>query len=85
LFVRPSFADGDALSVREALSLGVPVLASDVVPRPMGCAVFRAGDFRDLVSKIETMIEKEERSKDKVKANQHTGFFEEIKKLYLEL
>jgi glycosyltransferase involved in cell wall biosynthesis len=30
VFVRPTYFDGDAASVREALALGVPVVASDV-------------------------------------------------------
>ncbi|MHB1846877.1 MAG: glycosyltransferase family 4 protein [Deltaproteobacteria bacterium] len=36
LFVRPTLADGDASSIREALSLGLPVVATSVVPRPQG-------------------------------------------------
>ena len=53
LFVRPTFADGDANSVREALSLGIPVVASDVGNRPPGTVLFRTGDVDDLVAKIE--------------------------------
>jgi len=53
LLVRPALADGDASSVREALSLGVPVVASDVGNRPAGTVLFRTGDLDDLVSKIE--------------------------------
>ncbi len=37
VFIRPTATDGDANSVREALSLGIPVIASDVVSRPKGC------------------------------------------------
>jgi glycogen synthase len=36
LYLRPTLADGDAVSIREALAAGVPVLASDVVVRPAG-------------------------------------------------
>jgi len=48
LFVRPTNTDGDALSVREALYLRVPALASDVVPRPRGTRLFRTRDAADL-------------------------------------
>lgn len=48
LFVRPTNTDGDAVSVREALYLGVPALASDVVPRPRGTRLFRTRDAADL-------------------------------------
>jgi glycosyltransferase involved in cell wall biosynthesis len=44
VFVRPTLADGDAISVREALALGRPVVASDVGARPAGVRLFPAGD-----------------------------------------
>jgi hypothetical protein len=43
-FVRPTRADGDALSVREALALGRPVVASAAGHRPPGCLLFPPGD-----------------------------------------
>ena len=42
--MRPTLADGDAISVREALALGRPVVASAVGARPPAAALFRAGD-----------------------------------------
>jgi glycosyltransferase involved in cell wall biosynthesis len=44
LFVRPTLADGDAISVREALALGRPAVASAVGTRPAGAYLFTAGD-----------------------------------------
>jgi glycosyltransferase involved in cell wall biosynthesis len=52
VFVRPTRADGDALSVREALSLGRNVVASDVGHRPPGCLLFRAGDAAGLARRM---------------------------------
>jgi glycosyltransferase involved in cell wall biosynthesis len=52
VFVRPTRADGDALSVREALALGRAVVASDVGYRPPGCLLFRADDAADLVDRM---------------------------------
>ena len=36
VLLRPTYADGDAMIVREALAAGTRVVASDVVPRPAG-------------------------------------------------
>ena len=43
-FVRNTSTDGDALSVKEALYLGVPVLCTDVVDRPEGVRLFKYCD-----------------------------------------
>jgi glycogen synthase len=50
--VRSTFVDGDAITVREALALGVPVVASDTDFRPEGVTLFRRGDVSDLVAKL---------------------------------
>jgi glycogen(starch) synthase len=51
-FVRPTRADGDSLSVREALGLGVRVVASDVGHRPAGVVRFGAGDAAALAAGV---------------------------------
>lgn len=53
IFLRPTFQDGDSISVREALALGVPVVASRVGSRPPGTILFHPGDLQDLLSKVE--------------------------------
>ena len=50
--VRSTFVDGDAITVREALAFGVPVVASDTAFRPDGVTLFRKGDVSDLVAKL---------------------------------
>jgi glycosyltransferase involved in cell wall biosynthesis len=50
--VRSTFVDGDAITVREALAFGVPVVASDTGFRPEGVTLFRKGDVSDLVVKL---------------------------------
>jgi len=52
VFVRPTRADGDAVSVREALALGCAVVASEVGHRPPGCLLFPAGDGRALSARL---------------------------------
>lgn len=56
LFLRPTLADGDSVSVREALALGVRVVASDVGMRPAEVTLFRAGDPADLVRAIDASL-----------------------------
>ncbi len=53
LFVRPTFFDGDAISVREGLALGVPTVASNVGYRPGGVFLFEAGSVADLARQME--------------------------------
>ena len=56
VFLRPTLEDGDSISVREALSLGVPVVASRVGARPAGAILFQPGDVEDLLAKLEVAI-----------------------------
>jgi glycogen(starch) synthase len=52
VFLRPTFEDGDSISVREALSLGVPVVASRIGTRPPGAMLFDPGDVDAMLSKL---------------------------------
>jgi glycogen(starch) synthase len=56
VFVRPTYFDGDASSVREALALGVRVVASDTDSRPEGVWRFPCGDADALARAIETAL-----------------------------
>jgi glycosyltransferase involved in cell wall biosynthesis len=55
-FVRPTLVDGDAVTVREALALGTPVVASDAAPRPDGCVTFRTGDAAELAARLDEVL-----------------------------
>lgn len=57
VFVRATFFDGDSKSVREALALGVPVVASKTDFRPDGVILFEIGDLRDLTSKLTSTLD----------------------------
>lgn len=48
-FIRNTSTDGDSISIREALGMGVPVIATDVVDRPNGCFLVRRGDDAMLI------------------------------------
>jgi glycogen synthase len=56
LFIRPTLHDGDSISVREALALGVPVLASRTGTRPDGAHLFTPGDLDDLVAQATRLL-----------------------------
>ena len=56
VYVRPTLVDGDSVSVREALHLGVPVVASNVGVRPPSAALFEAGNAEDLVEVVERVL-----------------------------
>lgn len=58
-FVRPTRAEGDALSVREAQRAGVPVIASDVVERPGDVITFPTGDVTALCAALTSVLEAE--------------------------
>ncbi len=52
IVLRPTNTDGDALTVREALFLGKPVIASNIVSRPRGTILFKTRDVVDLKNKL---------------------------------
>lgn len=52
IVLRTTNTDGDSISVREALALGVPIIASDVVERPEGTILFKTRDVDSLVEVI---------------------------------
>lgn len=56
LFIRPTRSDCNAISVREALYLSVPVVASNVCVRPTGTILFKSGDVQDLYEKMKQIL-----------------------------
>ncbi len=56
VFLRPTLEDGDSISVREALALGVPVVASRVGTRPEGAILFEPGNVDDMLGKLEVAM-----------------------------
>lgn len=57
LVVRATNTDGDALTVREALFLNRPIIASDVTLRPKGTILFKNRDSQDLYLRINETLE----------------------------
>jgi glycogen synthase len=57
VMLRTTWYDGDAISVREALQLGVPVIASDNGMRPEGTHLIPARDLNALVATTEKILD----------------------------
>jgi len=56
IMLRTTWYDGDAISVREALHLGVPVIASDNGMRPEGTHLIPARNLDALVAAVEKIL-----------------------------
>ena len=56
VFLRPTYTDGDSISVREALALRIPVVASDAAYRPQGVLCFSKGNAHDFVEKLSQVL-----------------------------
>lgn len=63
LFVRPTTSDGDAISVRESLHFGLPVVASDASPRPQGVTTFPARNAAALEATVRATLQNLEAEK----------------------
>ena len=83
LFLRPTLYDGDSISVREALALGVPVVASATDFRPDGVLLYRIGVFEDLVSRTLESL----RSGGRITSRSvsHHLHLEQVRRLYLTM
>lgn len=52
LVLRPTGKDGDAITIREALFLNKPIVASDIVNRPEGTLIYKNRNVDDLYDKV---------------------------------
>jgi len=55
-FLRPSREDGDSVALREAIGLGLPALASDVVDRPAGVETFALSARSSFRDKLHSLV-----------------------------
>ena len=81
IFIRPTMTDGDALSIREALYLKIPTIASNIVDRPNGTILYDRLDPFDLYKKTLNVINNYKFYKNNF-FSINTDFYNEIKKSY---
>jgi hypothetical protein len=85
IFVRPTYFDGDSNSVREALALGLPVVASDTDFRPAGVILFKKGDREELVARIRETLCRRDGTHDPIEVATNTGSAEQLVGVYEKL
>jgi glycosyltransferase involved in cell wall biosynthesis len=75
IYVRTTLRDGDSVAVREALTLGNKVYATDCVQRPSGCVVFK--NSKDLIEQLRGWHDEQH-----TKTNPTFDGFQQIRELY---
>ncbi len=56
VFLRPTRSEGDSSSIREAIWLGVPVVASNATPRPEPSVLFTNGEPESFLNSIREVL-----------------------------
>jgi glycosyltransferase involved in cell wall biosynthesis len=82
IFVRPTNTDGDAVSLREALYLKVPSVASDASPRPAGTVLFRSRDIQDFIARVKMVWDNYSNYKAELASLELPDTMDDILKIY---
>ncbi|UCG57957.1 MAG: glycosyltransferase [Phycisphaerales bacterium] len=85
IVLRPTSSDGDALTVREALYFGIPVIASDAVERPEGTITFENRDIDCLLERTLNVLRNEIKPAPKVRPCDYDEYFEKYPRMYEEI
>jgi glycosyltransferase involved in cell wall biosynthesis len=85
LFIRPTSTDSFGISIAEALTLGVPSIASNVCGRPEGTILFKSRDQEDLYKKVRQVIADYESYRSRVQNWQYENCAPIIQGIYEEL
>ncbi len=83
LFLRTTWYDGDAVSVREALQFDIPVIASDNGMRPSGVNLIPARDRQALINAVSEVLDAPKRPRQTKPGNFEN--LERVLELYKEL
>ena len=83
ILLRTTLFDGDAISIREALFLGTPVIATDNEMRPDGTHLIAIGDQSGLVRKVRDLVSSKPKPHASLAANDDN--IKQVVELYHEL
>lgn len=84
IYVRPTITDGDSVLVREAITQGCVVLASDVVKRPRGTFLFHTSNVDDLCIQLEYILSNLTSLKESIVENSN-DFYDDVISVYRDL
>ena len=76
LMIRSTSTDGNALSIYEALSFNVPVIASDVVPRDKNVILFEYPNIDNLYEKVINIVSRKVQLN--IKLDNNIKLFQEV-------
>lgn len=85
MFLRPTNTEGFSISVAESFEFGLPVVASDAVPRPEGCLVFRNRNVDDFVAKVGQAIREMAMWSKRSLAAREPDHFQQLLRVYESL
>lgn len=78
VFIRPTMTDMEGISVKEALTVGTPVVASSVCKRPDECLLYEPGNVDQLCSQVLSLI----REPKRIQYSSQVDAVHEIGRLY---
>jgi glycosyltransferase involved in cell wall biosynthesis len=82
IFIRATNTDGDSISVREALSMGTSVVASDASPRPKGVVLFANRDIKALINVVRQSLNEKQRVSDRPEQSNLMNNYHSLLKIY---
>ena len=85
VFVRATNTDGDAVSVREALNLRIPVVASDASARPEGVVLFETRNLEAMIHAVRQVLTHRDAYVQALQAVSIDDNFPPLLKLYREI
>ena len=85
VFVRPTNTDGDSVSLREALYLKTPSVASDVISRPEGTVLFKNRDIDSFTESVEHVLRNHKQLKADLESLEIKSGLSKILEVYRDL